>query len=359
MNLPAIPVVLGDASDFELVGSQGKVALLDTWDAFSDAGLGFYDYWHTLVPAGALSEGNWQITYRLDCATTFSGTHAVVLGPSAPLPSTAGTVVTNHNAVWTSNDFARTPELGDNITFTFEPAADLQPWLPLAAVSARSESIQFNAKYGYENPIAFDIWGCGYMQNGGNYVAYDYSSRTEFVDGGYVTVGEPTRTLDVSVHVAGATSDPPVIHHTYAGACDDAGPPPSPGTGGSGGTGGSVDYADAAADGGASLDPASPWTTGPRGGGGGSAGTVAALADASPDASTSGNAAVVPPSTGSSGSGGSAGAGLAAPTDDVSVGSGGSSCSVGRSRSGGWLLGLLALGLTLTARRRRLRDRDT
>jgi hypothetical protein len=208
-NFPAIPVMPGDASGFVLVGTAGSIALDQLEDPVRPTGR-----WRLLVPSQAPSVGTWQIDYNLSCPQDSSiHSYALAIGPNAQLPTTIGAIAPIHQTECQTVFDTLRPNgatgFVDIVNFELTVSPELTPWLPITAFKIQHKTASFfEGDYGAHPAVAgSDVLWCSDLNS--------YVDSEVHVDG-----GEATRIVDVTAHIAGATSDPAELHEPYPPMCE-------------------------------------------------------------------------------------------------------------------------------------------
>lgn len=211
-NAPALVALTNDASGVKTTLGAGKLtpaeAVLTTVpDPRSRALLLVPDAELKPTPQLQLSiEGTCSDSIEPKATTTFE------VGPSAPLPTVAGTLALG------------TPKADQRATpIVFTPSVELAPFLPLTMFDlkvAGKPEVWGTVAYGNALPTAGAVeLGIGWRDA----LSRGITSKIGLCADG--DVGKKTIALTLEAHVAGATSDPPAVPLDVTIECD---PPPAP-----------------------------------------------------------------------------------------------------------------------------------
>ncbi len=211
-NAPALVALTNDASGVTTTLGAGKLEPVDAVltsapDPRSRALLLVPDAELKPTPQLQLSiEGTCSDRIEREATTTFE------VGPSAPLPTVAGTLALG------------TPKANQRATpVVFTPSAELAPFLPLTMFDlkvAGKPAVWGTVAYGNAFPTAGVVeLGIGWRDALSRGIT---STAGLCADG---EVGKKTIALTLEAHVAGATSDPPAVPLEVTIECD---PPPAP-----------------------------------------------------------------------------------------------------------------------------------
>jgi hypothetical protein len=143
-------------------------------------------------------------------------------GPSSPLPATVGTLsvasVKRQKLVVKTSSGSCTNEIDAAVAnVTFEPSAELRPWLPVARVTALVDGVVFVAP-AYGTVLTPPPAPSTFSETRSLDKIFTSCGATNALDDRGVAEGH--HTLTITAHVAGASTDPKPVSIEFDLSCD-------------------------------------------------------------------------------------------------------------------------------------------